>query len=521
MSNRSWKRIILGFIFLMFSLFYTVIFYSQANFGDTMIFNIAHLKSLGNVLVSPINFNYWNHSGSQINLFSPWLTLLPGWLLVSLNTFWGFGIYFTCLTFLTFVSAYFYMNKFSHDMFEAILFSVIYTFSFNRFILVFNDQRIENYLVLIFLPMVYYGAYLFFKNQSWKTLVWGLTLIFWTAPYMASAVLITILPIYLVLIFTKITHHWSYWGHLALNSIIVLGMSILTTIGFIGPLIKQQWQEKLVQSPIKNFDYLKWFGQLNFSEIQRYLLLGIGVLMAMLVLMIFLQSRFSYKVLILEMIPLTVILFNKWSIKGLDGSRLVMAFQSIGDLFLIIIVCRMIILIFQEFPGIFKWMLLILTIAGSIFMIYSQSNQINAKQTLLANSKINYEKFVVDYHDSATNGNNQFLVNDRKANVSFYTRESDYWVQYYNPKATTLDLPVQKYSGYRIQLNNEKVATKVSQRKTISLRTQPGKNIIEIHSQYDAIGIVSLLLNLFGFILLSYLSLQNVRWKMKKIPENS
>ncbi|ALB29145.1 hypothetical protein [Companilactobacillus heilongjiangensis] len=521
MSNRSWKRIILGFIFLAFSIFYTVIFYRQASFGDTMIFNIAHLKSLGNIFTSPINFNYWNHSGSQINLFSPWLTLLPGWLLVKLNVFWGFWVYLTILTFLTFVSAYFYMNKFSHDTFEAILFSVIYTFSFNRFNLVFQNQRIENYLVLIFLPMVYYGAYLFFKNRGWQTLVWGMILTVWTAPYMALAVFVTILSVYILLIFTKEAHHWRYWGKLALNSLIALGVTILTTIAFIGPLVNQQWSQKLIQDPIKNIDYVKWFNNIDFSTLQRYLLLSIGVLMALLVLMIFLQSRFSYKVLILEMIPLTIVLLNKWNVSGVDVSRMIMALQSILDLFLIIVVCRMLILIFQEFPGIFKWLLLLATMTGGVFLIYSQSMQLTPEQTLSANPKVNYEKFVVDYHDAASHGQNQFLVNNRKTAVSFYTKENDYWVQYYGTDSANLDLPVQNYAGYGIQLNNENVATHESYRQTISLRTHPGKNIVEIHTRYDWIGIVSLLLNLLGFILLSYFSLKNVRWKMKKLPENS
>ncbi|MFC6175821.1 hypothetical protein ACFQAV_03175 [Companilactobacillus huachuanensis] len=521
MSNRSWKRIILGFIFLIFSIFYTVIFYRQANFGDTMIFNIAHLKSLENIFISPINFNYWNHSGSQINIFSPWLTLLPGWLLINFNVFWGFGIYFTCMTFLTFISAYYYMNKFSHDIFEAILFSVIYTFSFDRFNLVFQNQRIENYLVMIFLPMVYYGAYLFFKNQSWQTLVWGMTLVVWTSPYVALVVFMTILPIYILMIFTKLAHHWQYWTKLGLNSLVALGMTILTTVGFIGPLIKQQWSQKLQQDPVKNIDYIKWFERLNFSVMQQYLLLSIGILVALLILMIFLQSRFSYKVLILEMIPMIIILFNKWDVSGLDVSRLIMALQSVLNLFLMIVVCRTVILIFQEFPGIFKWLLLLATMAGSIFLIYSQSISLNPKQTFVDDPQVNYEKFVVDYHDTASHGQNQFLVNNRKTSVSFYTKDNDYWVQYYDPASATLDLPVQNYSGYEIQLNNENIKIHESKRKTISLRTQPGKNIIEIHTRYDWVGIVSLLLNLLGFILLSYFSLKNVRWKMKKITENS
>lgn len=521
MSNRSWKKIILSVIFLILSIFYTVIFYRQANFGNTMIFNIAHLKSLDNVLTSPINFNYWNHSGSQINLFSPWLTLLPGWLLVKLNVFWGFGIYFTAITFLTFVSAYFYMNKFSRDTFEALLFSLIYTFSFNRFNLVFHEQRLENYIALIFLPMIYYGAYLFFKNKTWQTLTWGLVLIVWTSPYLALGVVLTLLPIYILMIFAKQTHHWRYWGRLGLDSLIVLAFSVFSTLGFTGPLINQQVKQSFQQAPVENFDYIGWFQNFNFSTMQLYLLMGIGVLLGLLVLLIFLKSRFSYKLIILEMIPLVTVVLVKWQLKGIDLSRLILSLQTILDLFAIVVVSRVIILIFQEFPSIFKLLLLMVTIVGTSYFFTTQANQIQPKQSFSANQKVDYTKFVVDYHDHASNGKNEFLVNNKKTSVSYFTKSSDYWIQYYSPVSTTLDLPIQNYAGYNIQLNNEQVAVKKSSRKTLSLETHPGKNIIEIHTRYDLIGIISLLLNLLGFIFLSYFSLRNLRWKMKKVPENS
>ncbi len=521
MSNRSWKRIILGVIFLLLSIFYTAIFYRQANFGNTMVFNIANLKGLDNILTSPINFNYWNHSGSQINLFSPWLTLLPGWLLVKLNVFWGFGVYLTAITFLTFVSAYFYMNKFSHDTFEAVLFSLIYTLSFNRFNLVFHEQRLENYIALIFLPMIYYGAYLFFKNKTWQTLTWGLVLTVWTSPYLAISVGLTLLPIYFLMIFSKRSHHWRYWGRLGLNSLIVLAFSVLATLGFIGPLINQQVGQNVQQSPIQNFDYISWFQDFNFSMMQLYLLMGIGVLLLLLLLLIFLKSRFSYKLIILEMIPIAAVVLVRWQSKGIDVSRLIMSLQTILDLFGIIIVSRIIILIFQEFPSVFKLLLLTATIAGTSYFFYTQAIQIQPKQTFSASQKVDYTKFVLDYHDHASNGKNEFLANGKKTTVSSFTRSSDYWVQYYSPVSTTLDLPVQNYAGYNVQLNNEQVAIKKSARKTLSIETHPGKNIIEIHTRYDLIGIVSLLLNLLGFIFLSYFSLHNLRWKMKKVPESS
>lgn len=516
MSNHVGKKVILGSIFLVLSIFYTVIFFRQADFGQTMIFNIAHLKSLSNVFTSPINFNYWNHSGSQINLFSPWLTLLPGWLLLNLNVPVGFSLYLTLITFLTFTSSYFYMNKFSADTLESLLFSVIYTFSFNRFFQVFQTQRLENYLVLIFLPMVYYGAYQVFKGESWHRLAWGMTLIIWTSPYMVLGVTLTLLPMIVLMLFSKIAHNWSYWGRLALNLLVATGVTLLTTIGFIGPLVSNQLKTNFVQKPLHNFDYVKWFQRFKFPLVQQYLLLGIAVLLILLLFMIFLKSSFSYKVIMVEMIPLTIMLFTHLKFQNVDLSRLIPALQSILDLFAIIIVTRIIIMVCQEGPAILKLFLILITIGGFSFMTYSQAAQIQPVKTLADSGQVNYSKFVTNYHDSAVNGRNQILVNGRKTAASFYTKDNDYWIQYYGPASADMDLPIQNYAGYQIQLNNEAVRTTISDRDTIELRTNPGKNIIEIHTRYDGIGIGSLLINLLGFMLLIYLSLRKVARKSKK-----
>lgn len=521
MSNRSWKGTILGSIFLLLSVFYTVMFFQKAEFGDTMIFNIAHLQSLTNIFTSPINFNYWNHSGSQINLFSPWLTILSGTIFVNSNVTYGFSIYLTLITFLTFVSAYVYMNRFSHDTLESLLFSLIYTLSLNRFVQVFQVQRLENYLVLIFLPMVYYGIYQVLKNQRWCNLAWGMSLIIWTSPYMAVGVLLTLVPWIILMIFKSISHHWSYWGRLSLSLLKTFGLVVLTTIGFLVPLGTKLLQGKLQQNPRNNFNYVKWFDQLHLSQIQQILLIGIAVLSVLVLIVIFMNSQFSYKLIMLEMIPLTISLFVKTDSLVVDWSRLVPAFQSILDLFLAIIVSRIVILIFQEGPGILKLLLMVATIGGMSFLIYNQADQIHAEQRITSASKINYQKYVINYHDRAVEGQNQFLVNNKKASVSYYTKANDYWIQYYDPQSATMDIPVQKYSGYKIQLNNENVRTMKSNRGTIELQTNPGKSIVEIHTQYDWIGIISLLANLFSFILLGYLSLTKVVGKNKKISNKS
>ena len=127
----------------------------------------------------------------------------------------------------------------------------------------------------------------------------------------------------------------------------------------------------------------------------------------------------------------------------------------------------------------------------------------------------------MDYHDVAQKNNNKFLVNNKQEKVSYYTKGSDYWIQYINPQTTTIDIPIQYSPNYQIQINNESVSAKKTKQNTLQVKTNPGKSIIEIHSHYDWLSLSFLLINLFGFMLLIYFSLQNIPLKNKKNPENS
>jgi hypothetical protein len=113
MSSRSWRRVIIGVIFLILTIFYTSLFLNHAAVTNELIFNIAHIKSLSSIFVSPINFDYWGHTGSLINLYSPWLTILPGILFLNQNVIIGFLIIISLITYATLVSSYYYMKKFS------------------------------------------------------------------------------------------------------------------------------------------------------------------------------------------------------------------------------------------------------------------------------------------------------------------------------------------------------------------------------------------------------------------------
>lgn len=516
MSSRSWRRIIVGIIFLILTIFYTLLFLKHASVTNELIFNIAHIKSLSNIFTSPINFDYWGHTGSLINFYSPWLTILPGLLFLNQNVIIGFVVIFALVTYLTLTSSYYYMKKFSNDTLEALLFAVIYTLSFNRFLLVFDEQRIENYLVLIFLPMVYYGAFQIFngKFQDWLTLTLGMTLIIWTSPYMAVAVILILLPILPLMIFSKLSHNWTYWGKTLLNLIKAGSVTGLLTVGYWGPLLENQWSEKIVQQKRPQFDYWSWLNQEFLAKNNWYLVLILAILLGLVLIIIFLKSSFSYKIMILESFALATLLVIRPRL-AFDTSRLLFAMITILDLFAIIILIRVVLLLFQEGPAILQLLILLLAIGGFGYLTFSQANQLHPHNKIEFAQKIDYKNLAVNYHDKASDSKNHFLIDGRSSQVQFNTKGNEYWLQYYNPKSVTMDIPIQKYDGYKVTINNEQPKITRSNRQTLLLQTDPNKNIIEVHAHYTVLAIISLLINLFSFIGLSYIYFSD-KWKMKK-----
>lgn len=516
MSSRSWRRIIVGIIFLILTIFYTFLFLKHASVTNELIFNIAHIKSLSNIFISPINFDYWGHTGSLINFYSPWLTILPGLLFLNQNVIIGFVFIFALVTYLTFTSSYYYMKKFSNDTLEALLFAVIYTLSFNRFLLVFDEQRIENYLVLIFLPMVYYGAFQIFngKFQDWLTLALGMTLIIWTNPYMVLAVTLTLLPVLPLMIFSKLSHNWTYWWKTLLSLIKAGSVTGLLTVGYWGPLLENQWSKKILQQSRPQFDYWTWFSKEVLAKNNWYLVLTLAILLGLVLIMVFLKSSFSYKIMILESCVLATLLIVRPQL-AFDVSRLVFAMITILDLFFIVILIRVVLLLFQEGPSILQLLILLLAIGSFGYLTYSQANQLQPRNKIEFTQKVDYKNLVVNYHDRASDSKNHFLIDGHSSQVQFNTKGNEYWLQYYNPKSVAMDIPIQKYAGYKVTVNNEQPKIAHSKRQTLLLKTDPNKNIIEIHAHYTVLAVISLLINLFSFIGLGYIYFSN-KWKMKK-----
>lgn len=157
--------------------------------GDDMVYHVGRLISLkssfldGTILpnISTSNFGM---IGYGVNLFYPWVTLVPMVLLSLvipdpiLAYYCGIGFYM----FVSFLIAHYAMKKFAGSETQAIVFSLIYGLANYRLIDVFSRADLAEYIATVFLPLVFLGFYeTFFRDyHKWPLLAAGMSLLLLT-----------------------------------------------------------------------------------------------------------------------------------------------------------------------------------------------------------------------------------------------------------------------------------------------------------------------------------------------------
>lgn len=117
-KNKYNQNIIVTILFIILSFCYLIFFIN--NKGETIIkadidgqFHFSRIMSLANIWNSPVNFNYFNHTGEIVNLMYPWAMVYPMYLLIKLthNLVSGYYLYFLLLTFITLEITYYCVKK--------------------------------------------------------------------------------------------------------------------------------------------------------------------------------------------------------------------------------------------------------------------------------------------------------------------------------------------------------------------------------------------------------------------------
>ncbi len=186
------KKVYQKFIIVLVLLLAGLFFYSTRflmsgipyyNPEDTY-FHLIRLKGLENVWISPVNFNTFTGNGTYINVFYPWLTMYPMWIIYQItgSYVWAYNIYMTILSIVTIYIAYFVMRKMTDNELSSVCFAVLYTYSSYRFVDIFKRGALGESIVITFLPLVLLGLYEIVLDdyKKWKIFSVSIALIAYT-----------------------------------------------------------------------------------------------------------------------------------------------------------------------------------------------------------------------------------------------------------------------------------------------------------------------------------------------------
>ena len=199
--------------------------------GDDIYYQFQRIMGLstnftGGLLASNLSVMNFGKIGYGVNIFYPWLTLIPFKLIFQFTNNWISAYYLGLLFyfFVSFLISHYSMKKFSGSTKVAMMFSIIYNLSIYRLIDLFTRGAVAEYLATIFLPLCFLGFYeIFFGDgKQWKPLAIGMSLVIF------SHVLSTFMC---VIIFTLLLIFFSPKLKLTKERLLNFVKAVITTVG--------------------------------------------------------------------------------------------------------------------------------------------------------------------------------------------------------------------------------------------------------------------------------------------------
>ncbi|WP_338232292.1 hypothetical protein [Companilactobacillus muriivasis] len=246
--NRKSKVLIilLGYLFIAGIMYLT--FQSKSIwYGDDVYYQFQRIQGISKSLkegllpsISTINFG---EIGYAVNIFYPWITLLPFGIVSLFNSnpisafYMALFIYFLASLLISHYSMY----EFSGSHFQALIFTLIYNFSTYRLIDLLSRAALAEYIATIFLPLCFLGFYeTFFRNyHKWYLFALGFGAIILTH-VLTTFMTMLIFIVFLLFNFMKIKPFKEH----ATALIKAVVTTILITSVYTGPFILEELFQK-------------------------------------------------------------------------------------------------------------------------------------------------------------------------------------------------------------------------------------------------------------------------------------
>lgn len=231
--------ILLGY-FIVASVMYLVFQNKSIWYGDDIYYQFQRIQGISKSLkeglfpsISTINFG---KIGYAVNIFYPWMTLLPFGIVSLFNSnpisafYMGLFVYFLASLLISHYSMY----EFSGSHIQAVVFTLIYNFSTYRLIDLLSRAALAEYIATIFLPLCFLGFYeTFFRNyHKWYLFALGFGAIILTH-VLTTFMTILIFIVFILLNFMKIKPFKEHAVALIKAVVTTILLTLLYTVPFI------------------------------------------------------------------------------------------------------------------------------------------------------------------------------------------------------------------------------------------------------------------------------------------------
>lgn len=169
--------ILISFLISMVSIL-PMFFFRDKLYGDDIVFHINRLLSLDTVWKSPINFTTNGGTGQLINIFYPWLTYYPIFIIYKLtqSVFVAWMSFQFLVRFVTCLLSFYGLRLLKYSDKQVMIFSTFYLFSGYFLHNSYYRAAVGETLAMIFLPLVFVGVRLitFGDYKKWWILTLGM-----------------------------------------------------------------------------------------------------------------------------------------------------------------------------------------------------------------------------------------------------------------------------------------------------------------------------------------------------------
>lgn len=544
-------------IFIVVSMIYMHIFREPNTnepiwyFQNDAFFNYSRVLSLENIFESPVNFKYFSHNAHMVNMFYPWLTVFPFFKIMqhTNNLILAYYIFMFLMTFLTLEITYQVSYRISNkNKSLSFLTAIIYMFSLTRTINVYHRIALGETVSMTFLPIVLYGCYKIFydKQPKWYMLAIGMTLIAYT--HMLSLVMsVTLVSFFFIMSIINRKLNKQRFFELIKATV----FSLLMTAGFFIPMLQMQKAVEIKEPKI--YDLISNAPSLDNiinSSLANNLsgndTLGIAmiILFGVTIFQFKKISNILYRDLFIASIVFIIIGSNvfPWTFlqEYLYQIQFPWRFFVIATLTLSFVGSLAITKLVKN-SNIKSTICIILVCLIGLHYSTIYRNEINAKNANYVHNQNYYWQLIngryfngiFDYTPMSAHifeGENydirklkvKFNDNDwRYVYTKFYASKIEFTINNNDINQKSVILPVFKYPGEEVKLNDKKIKFKRAYNGTTKVPLKYGKNVFSISYKYTKLAIISKIISLTSMILVGILYLKDKLLINRKVMNNN